>query len=543
MEFSLKFKAKLGRHAEFISLGVSALVACAGVLLTLWGVTQAAVGDAWQEQKALTAQVSLAAVDTKNLLYRLNRDASSECTASNLVRLRGVMHDFRYARDIGLFDAHGDLYCTTDLGLLAKPLPVAPMSLETAVGALVWPSLPLLDTQHKVLAIIVHLGRFDVVIDPFFRQDLLKKLRGTLWLKVKGNRLAALARYGVENAASLPTIPVDALHEGVTYRLMPLQIRLVSAAPDSNALLERTLGAADVLEFAPRAIVAGSALSALFAMLVAIALWPRLGRYRSLRYRVADLCSPSHVHCMYQPIVRLSDGAVTGAEVLMRLSDGERVLNPDDVFPHIVAKGLTLPFDKIVIAMAMAETDRLRHEVPGFMLAFNVFPQDLCFDAIGGHLHALCGQYGARPEDITVEVTEHSLLHDAVAEAHAFRKAGFRISVDDFGTGYSNLGSIKALKPDHLKIDKSFVFDMEERSMRSSLIPEIIAIARSIGAEVTAEGIETVAQLQMLRELSVEYGQGYLLGKPMPIDEFMSYLRAHRVVPPSGPAGLIGAEA
>ncbi|MDE3071257.1 MAG: EAL domain-containing protein [Pseudomonadota bacterium] len=484
----------------------------------------------------MTAQVSLVAVDTSTLLYRLNRDASSECTTSNLVRLRGVMHDFRYARDIGLFDAHGDLYCTTDLGLLAKPLPPAPNPLETALGAQIWPSLPLLDTQHKVLAIIVRLERFDVVLDPFFRQDLFRELRGTLWFKTKGNRLAALIVQG-GNAASLPTIPAGALHEGVTYRLMPLQIRLVSAAPDSNAVLERTLSAADVLEFAPRAIIAGFALSALFAMLVAVALWPRLGRYRSLRYRVAGLCSPSHVRCMYQPIVRLSDGVVIGAEVLMRLSDEERIRNPDDVFPHIVATGLTLQFDKIVIAMAMAETVPLRHEVPGLMLAFNVFPQDLCFESIGRHLHARCGEYDVRPQDITVEVTEHSLLHDAVAEAHAFRKAGFRISVDDFGTGYSNLGSLRALKPDHLKIDKSFVFDMEEKSMRSSLIPEIIAIARSIGAEVTAEGIETSAQLEMLRELSVEYGQGYFLGKPMPINEFMSYVRAHRVVPlPGQPA-------
>jgi EAL domain-containing protein (putative c-di-GMP-specific phosphodiesterase class I) len=114
--------------------------------------------------------------------------------------------------------------------------------------------------------------------------------------------------------------------------------------------------------------------------------------------------------------------------------------------------------------------------------------------------------------------------HSFVRELTDLKTAGYLVSVDDFGTGYSNLSSIKKLLPDFLKIDKSFVFDMEENSLRSSLIPEIVGIARAVGAKVIAEGIENEAQWRMLLSFGVEYGQGYWFARPMQLAQFAAYL-------------------
>jgi EAL domain-containing protein (putative c-di-GMP-specific phosphodiesterase class I) len=113
--------------------------------------------------------------------------------------------------------------------------------------------------------------------------------------------------------------------------------------------------------------------------------------------------------------------------------------------------------------------------------------------------------------------------------SHSRKTAKFMVSVDDFATGYSNLGSIKAFLPDFLKIDQSFVRDMENASIRSSLIPEIIGIGRAVGAKLIAEGIESERQYSMLRNMGVEFGQGYLMCRPLPIEEFAAYM--HRYSP------------
>jgi EAL domain-containing protein (putative c-di-GMP-specific phosphodiesterase class I) len=121
-------------------------------------------------------------------------------------------------------------------------------------------------------------------------------------------------------------------------------------------------------------------------------------------------------------------------------------------------------------------------------------------------------------------VTEKICQGAILKELSFLKQAGFLVSVDDFGTGYSNLGSVKNLSPNFLKIDKSFVFDMEDASVRSSLIPEIVSIARAVNTALIAKGIENEAQRKLLQAYGVEFGQGYLFGKPMAIDDFLAFM-------------------
>src|SRR5690606_14569398 len=111
--------------------------------------------------------------------------------------------------------------------------------------------------------------------------------------------------------------------------------------------------------------------------------------------------------------------------------------------------------------------------------------------------------------------------------AFVVRSNGYLIAVDDFGTGYSNLRSVTRLAPDRLKIDRSFVHELEEASLRSNLIPEMVDIARAINAQIIAEGIETMNQARLLTVAGVRYGQGYCLARPMPADALGAMMRQY----------------
>ncbi len=116
----------------------------------------------------------------------------------------------------------------------------------------------------------------------------------------------------------------------------------------------------------------------------------------------------------------------------------------------------------------------------------------------------------------------------------AFRDAGHPVYIDDFGTGYSSLSYLESFKVDALKIDKSFVDTMGQEAATSTVAPHIIAMARALGLEVVAEGIEDSAQADYLREQGVDYGQGWLFGRPVPAVELAQFLT--RNAAPAAPA-------
>ena len=157
-------------------------------------------------------------------------------------------------------------------------------------------------------------------------------------------------------------------------------------------------------------------------------------------------------------------------------------------------------------------------------VSINFLPQDLQYARLHPHLQALRERWALAHLCLSLEIVEHRIDAQIMAQLPLFRASGYVLSVDDFGTGFSNLKSVKAIRPDLLKIDKTFVFDMEADSVRSSLIPQMIDIARAVNAQVVAEGIENEQQLQMLRDLGVQFGQGYYLCRPVPLETFAAVL-------------------
>ncbi|HEY9280794.1 MAG TPA: EAL domain-containing protein, partial [Eoetvoesiella sp.] len=269
--------------------------------------------------------------------------------------------------------------------------------------------------------------------------------------------------------------------------------------------------------------------SILFAALAASALAPRILQLGGVQNRVRFLCTEDHIQLVYQPIFDLNSNQPVGCEVLMRIHEGRHIWMPDQLIPAILKSGLTHHYDHVVARKAIRElASYLPVQESGFKIALNFFPESIDGITLVPMLQKAL-QSAARDDfHICIEVTEHSLSSKLIAETNNLKAHGFRIAIDDFGTGYSNLKSVSTLSPDLLKIDRSFVFDLEDATLRSTLIPEIVNIARVVKARIVAEGIEKLEQVPLLAAMGVQYGQGYALARPMNLQAFLAFMSKAR---------------
>jgi diguanylate cyclase (GGDEF)-like protein/PAS domain S-box-containing protein len=235
----------------------------------------------------------------------------------------------------------------------------------------------------------------------------------------------------------------------------------------------------------------------------------------------------------FQPIVELSTGRTCKAEALLRWQHPTRgLVNPMDFIPLAEETGLINEIGEWVLMESAQRVQAWRHEFgDDFQVSINMSPVQ--FRAEGRprtrawlrHLQDI----GLPGTNLTIEITENLLLNahaDVTEQLLAFRDAGIQIAIDDFGTGYSTLSYLKQFPIDYLKIDRSFVRDIETDPNDMALSRAIIVMAHELGLKVIAEGVETAGQRTLLAAAGCDYAQGYLYaGKPLPPDEFEAWLR------------------
>ncbi|MFJ3056638.1 EAL domain-containing protein [Herbaspirillum sp. NPDC087042] len=230
----------------------------------------------------------------------------------------------------------------------------------------------------------------------------------------------------------------------------------------------------------------------------------------------------------YQPIMEIASGRCIGAEALVRWKrpDGS-VVRPDLFIPLAEESGLILPLTDQVVARVVKEMRALLCADRNLHIAINVAPQDIktgrILEVVSRHLAGS----GIRTEQIWMEATERGCMDITSARltlARA-REMGHSMALDDFGTGYSNLQYLQGLPMDALKIDKSFVSTIGTGAATSAVIDHIIAMAKSLELYIVAEGVETPEQAAYLSSHGVDFAQGWLFAKPMPVDEFIDFYR------------------
>jgi diguanylate cyclase (GGDEF)-like protein len=244
-------------------------------------------------------------------------------------------------------------------------------------------------------------------------------------------------------------------------------------------------------------------------------------RRHDLKEELAKAIERGEILVEYQPIVSLETGMITAAEALVRWQHPVRGrVAPSEFIPLAEETGLIRALGRHVLAEACRQSARWlsadSHGTP-LRLHVNLAAAQLHDPELIPTVCAALAYSGVPPHSLALEITESELLGDSATSAARFRQLrdlGVRIALDDFGTGYSSLSYLHSLPLDTLKIAKPFVDRLIGEGPDASFIGVMVELARKLGLDVIAEGIETPAQLEALRELGVELGQGFLLGHP-----------------------------
>lgn len=499
--------------AAFVAIGFLALAA---------GGMETARHDI--DDRVLAARFAQEVLTESNaLLLALNKSQRPSCDEANLRVLRQIEYRHAYVNDIGIVDDANHVICTTTLGILNPK-----MDAITPEFSIISGGEKIYITDHAK-DYIAHEGRpisrarlnqFQITISPhaiermraarfsavgYIGEDKrLRFIRGTLKDNGAVSDIHELTSSDVDWSKNRQQWSWRHLALEMSFNVKDLPFVYYHRSPVFS-------GSATSLEYKLFALLAAFVL----AMVVHALVGNAMEKSSEMSNRIKRLLTADNLRCVYQPIVSLDSGRIVGCEVLVRLQDGDTLRTPDQFLPAVLERHLAWRLDRLVIQNSLTD---LLAKIPAdepFEVALNVFPQNIKAEQLHALIHKELGWNPKADFTINIEVVEHAYHDEMLIEIAELKRLGYRVCVDDFGTGFSNLGSVRKLRPNFLKIDRSFVHEMEAASVRSSLIPEIVAIARATGAALIAEGIENEQQRDALRGLGVEFGQGYFLGRPM----------------------------
>jgi diguanylate cyclase (GGDEF)-like protein len=230
----------------------------------------------------------------------------------------------------------------------------------------------------------------------------------------------------------------------------------------------------------------------------------------------------------YQPLIDLAAGRVSGAEALLRWPQNEhRLMSPTEFIPIAEDTGLIIPLGEWVLLEACSQAQVWQARHPGLKISVNLSARQFRQKDLIGMIERVLGETGLPPALLELELTESMLMHHAeetIGILTRLDEMGVRLAIDDFGTGYSSLSYLKRFPIHSLKIDRSFVRDISTDPDDAAIVTAIVAMARSLNLDVTAEGVETDEQAAFLRSLACHHAQGYHFGRPMSAQEFAARL-------------------
>ncbi len=230
----------------------------------------------------------------------------------------------------------------------------------------------------------------------------------------------------------------------------------------------------------------------------------------------------------YQPIVDAETGAVAGAEALLRWNHQELGALSPALFVPVAEQAGMMPLLGWWVVGRVFEQCR---EWPGVNISINLSPLQLTARGFLEDLAVLTQEFAVDPARITFEVTEGVLMErgtGAFAVLEGLKQLGFAVALDDFGTGYSSLSYLRGFDFDRIKIDRSFVHDIESDCNAHSILKAIVALGHSLNTRTVAEGVETPLQRDLVRAAGCELIQGYLFHRPMPAEDFSLLLKGRR---------------
>jgi len=254
----------------------------------------------------------------------------------------------------------------------------------------------------------------------------------------------------------------------------------------------------------------------------------------ALELELRQAASHGELELHFQPVLRLSDLVTVGFEALVRWRrPGVGLVSPALFIPMAERTGAIHEIGRWVLDEALSTLRSMASSGRRPTMAINLSARQMEEEDLVATIRDAMARHGADPRQVILEITESSVAErasDAARRIAEIRALGVRVSLDDFGTGFSSLGYLHRFPVDTLKIDKSFVDLLRDDADDDSPVPRaVVGLARSMGMDVVAEGIEREPQLARLRQMGCEYGQGYLFSRPIPRGDAEAWIREHPV--------------
>lgn len=393
--------------------------------------------------------------------------------------------------------------------------------------------------QSRTAVLMIDLDRFKHVNDSLGHQTgdvLLKEVAGRLQRCVRSSD--TIARLGGDEfVINLPDIGFDTTASTVAAKVMheleapffvrnqPLKLGAsigISLYPEDGDSAHDLLRTADTAMYSAKK--SGRGQYCYFTHELNRAAHEHLVLLSQLQHAIRN----DEFELYYQPLYRLSDNRLTGAEALLRWNHPDRgVLAPGEFMYLLEEHGLMVDVGHWVLQTACADAANWHHQGLRCRVSVNLAADQFYRGNVLQSVKTALATSGLAADQLLLEFTETVLLHHSdsiIAIMHQLKRLGVQLSLDDFGTGYSSLSYLHRFPVDQLKIDRSFISAIDEHPSAMDIVTSIIQLASSLGIQSVAEGLETRAQQQTLTRLQCKFGQGYLLGYPMPAAEFASTL-------------------
>ena len=403
--------------------------------------------------------------------------------------------------------------------------------------------------------LMLDMDRFKHVNDQLghrFGDGLLKAVAERLRTHAKGQPRAVLARLGGDEfGLLLPRTDATTAHRLAQHILAdferPIQLDGhkvdlsagigIACGPEHGQDVDALLSRAELAMYAAKQRRAG-------AVIYQRELEPDDSSSLTLLGELRQAVDQGELRLFLQPKVSLKTGRVVGAEALVRWEHPVRgVLPPRGFVPFAEQTG----FVRLLTGWMLEEVTRTARQLTDLgldlKLSVNLSTRDLMDQALPERFEALIEQHGVAPDRLVLEITESAIMDDprrAQMTLERLHGMGLRLSIDDFGTGYASLAYLKALPVDELKIDRSFVQDMDRDGHDAKIVSSTIELAHSLGLTVVAEGVEDEAAWRQLASLGCDEVQGHLVARPMPANLFPGWAQGWQApvtasVPPAAP--------
>jgi diguanylate cyclase (GGDEF)-like protein len=394
-------------------------------------------------------------------------------------------------------------------------------------------ALAALDRSRGVQLLLIDLDNFKTVNDTMghaagdaLLQEVGNRLResvrtGDLVARLGGDEFAvllhdAVAEEAEQAAARILTglgAPIMLRHADVT---IGASIGLASAEPGDD--LESLLSDADIAMYAAKA--AGRSTWSRYTA----DLGSQTRRVAELASLLRDALDDDQFSLVYQPVVRLDTGELTGVEALLRWNTGTEQVNPVEFIPVAEESGMIVPVGRGVLRQACHQAGAWRREYPAaaaLVVNVNVAGRQLREPGFAALVAATLAESGLPAGGLCVEITETAVLDDEIVlrTLHELRALGVRLALDDFGTAASSLGLLLTCPVTTLKLDRSFVESIITVGRQAAVATAVSQMAHALDLSSVAEGIETEEQCRLLKDLGYHYGQGYLFSRPVPPDQ------------------------